>query len=137
MEVTQSIDTAEGHFPKEQSIKETGRNGKKVGWLIVLGLTAFVAVFQSISGRLPVRGRKKREMIKEDKMSKQPLPAPMASAVGTCHTIIDISRTPQHWKFTQHHRIARTPRQKGIAYARTDTVGLSKRKCNEESAAKI
>ena len=32
-------------------------------------------------------------------------PAPTARAVGPCHTIIPIlSRTPRHWKFTQHHR---------------------------------
>ena len=34
--------------------------------LVVLGLTAaFETVFQSISGRLPERGRKKREMTDE------------------------------------------------------------------------
>ena len=38
-----------------------------VGWLVVLGLTAFETVFQSISGRLPERGRKKREVIDERK----------------------------------------------------------------------
>ena len=37
-------------------------------------------------------------------MSKQPPPAPTASAVGPCPTLIWISRTHQHWKFTQHHR---------------------------------
>ena len=35
--------------------------GRLVGWLVVLGLTAFETVFQSISGRLPKRGRKRRE----------------------------------------------------------------------------
>ena len=42
-----------------------------------------------------------------EKMSKQPPPAPTASATGPCPTIIQISRTPQHWKFTQHLRISR------------------------------
>ena len=42
-------------------------------------------------------------------MSKQPPPAPTASAVGPCPTRIQISRTPQHWKFTQHHRTTRPP----------------------------
>ena len=37
------------------------------GWLVVLGLTAFETIFQSISGRLPERGRKKKEMIDERK----------------------------------------------------------------------
>ena len=32
---------------------------KLVGWLVVLGLTVFETVFQSILGRLPERGRKK------------------------------------------------------------------------------
>ena len=36
-----------------------------IGWLVVFGLTAFETVFQSISGRLPERGRKKREVIDE------------------------------------------------------------------------
>ena len=54
--------------------------GKVVGWLF-WALQPFEAVFQSISGRLPERGKKKREMRRE-KMSKQPPPAPTASAVG-------------------------------------------------------
>ena len=36
-------------------------------------------------------------------MSKQAPPVPTASAVGLCPTIIQISRTPGHWKFTLHH----------------------------------
>ena len=42
-------------------------------------------------------------------MSKQPPPAPTARAIGPCSTIIQISRTPRHWKFTQHHRTTRLP----------------------------
>ena len=42
-------------------------------------------------------------------MSKQPPPAPNASAVGPCPTIIQISRTPRRWKFTQHHHTTRPP----------------------------
>ena len=37
--------------------------GWLVGWLVVLGLTPFETVFQSILGRLPKRGRKRRERI--------------------------------------------------------------------------
>ena len=44
-------------------------------------------------------------------MSKQPPPAPTASAVGPCPTLIQISRTPRHWKFTQHHCHPTTPRR--------------------------
>ena len=31
-------------------------------------------------------------------------PAPAASTIGPCPTVIQISRTPRHWKFTQHLR---------------------------------
>ena len=43
------------------------------------------------------------------KMSKQPPPAPTASTIGPCPTVIQVSRTPQHWKFTQHLRTTRPP----------------------------
>ena len=42
-------------------------------------------------------------------MSKQPPPAPTASTIGPCPTLIQICRTPQHWKFTQHLRTTRPP----------------------------
>ena len=42
-------------------------------------------------------------------MSKHPPPAPTASAVSPCPTMVQISRTPRHWKFTQHHRTTRPP----------------------------
>ena len=43
------------------------------------------------------RGRKKGEKIdKPLKMSKQPQPAPTASALGPCPTIIQIRRMPRH-----------------------------------------
>ena len=42
-------------------------------------------------------------------MSEQPPPALTASAVGLCPTMIQTSRTPQHWKFTQHRRTTRPP----------------------------
>ena len=44
-----------------------------------------------------------------EKMSKQPPPAPTASATGPCPTIIQISRTPRHWKFIQHLSTTRPP----------------------------
>ena len=43
------------------------------------------------------------------KMSKQPPPAPTASAVGPCPTLIQTSRTPRTWKFIQDHRTIRPP----------------------------
>ena len=39
----------------------------KFGWLVDLGLWPFETVFQSLSDRLPKRGRKKREKIDEGK----------------------------------------------------------------------
>ena len=42
-------------------------------------------------------------------MSEEPPPAPTASTVGPCPTITQISRTPRHWKFTQHLRTTRPP----------------------------
>ena len=42
-------------------------------------------------------------------MSKQPTPAPTASAIGPCPTFIQISRTLRNWKFTQDHRTTRPP----------------------------
>ena len=42
-------------------------------------------------------------------MSKHPPPAPTARVEGPCPTLIQISRTPRHWKFTQHHRTTRPP----------------------------
>ena len=43
------------------------------------------------------------------KMSKPPPPAPTASAIGPPPSCNQNCRTPQHWKFTQHHRTTRPP----------------------------
>ena len=43
------------------------------------------------------------------KISKQPPPAPTASAVGPCPTVSQAGGRPRHWKFTQHHRTTRPP----------------------------
>ena len=99
---------------KNASCSEQLDNNKATGdWLVVVfGLTALETVFQSISGRLPESGRKKREMIDEiKKISKQPPPAPSASAVGRCPTITQIGRTRRHWKFSLHHRTTRPPQK--------------------------
>ena len=42
------------------------------------------------------------------KMSKQPPPAPTASAEGLAYCNPNC-RTPRHWKFPQHHRTTRPP----------------------------
>ena len=44
-----------------------------------------------------------------EKMSKQPPPTPTASTIGPCPTVIQVSRTPRHCKFTQHLRTTRPP----------------------------
>ena len=44
-----------------------------------------------------------------EKISIPPPTAPTASTIGPCPTIIQISRTPRHWKFTQYLRTTRPP----------------------------
>ena len=85
-----------------------------VRWLVgCFGLDGPLRQYFSLyRGRLPERGRKKREMIDERKNVQTPPPpppAPIASAIGLCPTLFQISRTPRHWKFIQHHRTTRPP----------------------------
>ena len=89
------------------SQRVTSLNGL-VGWLFWVKRT-FETVFQSISGLLPKRKGKKREMIVEKKnvQTRPPTPGRIAREIGVCHTISQISRTPWHWKFSQHHRTTR------------------------------
>ena len=56
-----------------------------------LGFNGLLRLFQSISDRLPKREKEKRKDGRERKC-----PAPTASAIGPCHTIIQISRTFRH-----------------------------------------
>ena len=77
-------------------------------WLVgCFGLNEPLRVFQSISDGLPKKGRRKREMTDERKNVQTTPPAPTASVVGPCPTWIQVSRTPRHWKFTQHHHTTR------------------------------
>ena len=81
------------------------------GWLVgCFGfngpLRQYFSLYRAVSQREGERGEKGQM---REKMSKQPPPAPTASATGPCPTIIQISRTPQHWKFTQHLRTTRPP----------------------------
>ena len=90
-----------------------GRTRKLTGWFIPSGLDSFhvvieywlvgrlfwvyrpfETVFQSISGRLPKRGRKRRERIDESKNVQTTPPAPTASAIGPCPTVIQIVGRP-------------------------------------------
>ena len=68
-------------------------------------LRQYFSLYRAVSQREGERGEKGQM---REKMSKQPPPAPTASATGPCPTIIQISRTPRHWKFTQH-RTTRPP----------------------------
>ena len=83
--------------------------GWLVGWLVgCVGLNGplrqYFSLYRAVS---PRQGERKREMIDERKHVQTTPPAPTASAAGPCLTKIQISRTPRHWKFTQHHRITR------------------------------
>ena len=64
-------------------------------------LRQYFSLYRAVSQREGERGEKGQM---REKMSKQPPPAPTASATGPCPTIIQISRTPRHWKFTQYLR---------------------------------
>ena len=70
----------------------------RVGWFFRFNgpLKQFFSLYRAVSQREGER----REMIDERKMSKQPPPAHAASAMGPCPTVVQISRTPQNWKFT-------------------------------------
>ena len=69
-------------------------------------LRQYFSLYRAVSQREGERGEKGQM---REKMSKQPQPAPAASATGPCPTIIQISRTPRHWKITKHLRTTRPP----------------------------
>ena len=69
-------------------------------------LRQYFSLYRAVSQREGERGEK-RQM--REKMSKQPPPAPTASATGPCPIIIQTSRTHRHWKFTQHLRTTPPP----------------------------
>ena len=69
-------------------------------------LRQYLSLYRAVSQR---EGEKEEKGQMREKMSKQPPPAPTASATGPCPTIIQISRTPRHWKFIKHLRTTRPP----------------------------
>ena len=79
-----------------------------VGWLFWVNgpLRQYFSLYQTISQR---EGEGVEKGQRRVKMSKQPPPAPTASAIGPCPTIIQTVRTPRQWKFTQDHRTTRPP----------------------------
>ena len=83
-----------------------------VGWLVgYFGLNGPLRQYFSLYRAVSQRERERKEKWEtRENLSKQPPPAPTASAVGPCPTIIQIRRTSRHWKLTQHHRGTRPPR---------------------------
>ena len=67
-------------------------------------LRQYFSLYRAVSQR---QGERKGNDRWEKKMSKQPPPAPTASAISPCPTIIQTSRTLQHCMFTQHPRSTR------------------------------
>ena len=68
-----------------------------VGWLVGLGFNGpLKTVFQSISDRLPEREKENRKIVETKKIVQTTPPALTASAIGSCPTIIQTSRTPRH-----------------------------------------
>ena len=80
-----------------------------IGLLVVLSLMLFEAVFQSILGRLPKRGRKRRERIDEGKNVQTAHTRTYCRCSRPLSYCYPNCRTPRHWKFTQHHRTTRPP----------------------------
>ena len=64
-----------------------------LSWLVGCFRLNGQTVFQSISGRLPTRGRKKKEMIDERKQTNTP-PATTGTTVSSCSTICQIVGRP-------------------------------------------
>ena len=79
-------------------------------WLVVFGLNnplrQYFSLYRVVSQREGDRGEKGQTRAKTP---KQPPPAPTAGAVGPCPTLIQTSRMPRHWKFTQDHCTTRPP----------------------------
>ena len=88
-------------------------NLQSKSWLVgCFGLNGPLRQYFSLYRADSQREGERKEVIDEiKKMAKQPPPAPTTSAIGPCSTIIQISRTPRHWKFTQHLRTTRPPPQ--------------------------
>ena len=69
----------------------------------------FETVFQSISGRLPKRGRKRKERIDESKNVHTTPTRTYCKCSRPLPYCNPNCRTPRHWKFTQHHCTIRPP----------------------------
>ena len=67
-------------------------------------LRQYFSLYRAVS---QTAGEREEKGKRREKMSKPHPTAPTASAVGPCPTLIQVSRTPRHWKITQHHRTTR------------------------------
>ena len=81
-----------------------------VGWFWVK--RPFEAVFQSISSRLPKRGTKRKERIDESKNVQTTPTRTYCKRKRPLPNFNQNCRTPRHWKFTQHNRTTRPPRER-------------------------
>ena len=72
-----------------------------VGWLFWV-YRPFETIFQSISDRLPKRGRKRREKIDESKNVQTTATRTYCKRNRPLLDCKQNCRTPRHWKFTQH-----------------------------------
>ena len=81
-------------------------------WLVgCFGLNGPLRQYFSLYWAVSHREKEKRNDRREKKCPNNPPPASVASTIGPCPTLFQISRTPWHWKFTQHHRATRPPPQ--------------------------
>ena len=93
--------TFNGIFFSKVLIEGNKLNGM-VCWFGFYGpLRQYFSLYLAVSQR---EGEGKKKWQTREKMSKQPPPAHIASAIGPCPTIIQCSGTPRHWMFTQHLR---------------------------------
>ena len=72
-------------------------------------LRQYFSLYQAVSQREGERGEKGQRRVK---ISKQPPPAPTASAIGPCPTISQIVGRPGTGSNTQDHRTTRPPPMK-------------------------
>ena len=76
-------------------------------WLVVLGLPALWGSI-SVYNRPSPRKREKKKRNNRQEKNVQTTPT-RTYCKHSRLTLIQISRTPRHWKFTQHHRTTRPP----------------------------
>ena len=85
--------------------QQTALRKIRYGWL--LGFNGLLGLYLSLYRAISQRGRKKRVKIDDRKKCSNIPSSPTASEIGLYPTIIQISWTLRHWKFTQRHRTSR------------------------------